>query len=249
MSEPHGAAPGDPGAPPAQEPAITARGLTVEGPDGTAFGPIDLDVARGGLHVVQGPSGSGRTTLLLTLAGRFTPGAGDLAVLGEHRHPRIRRQCAIAAFEGIDEIDPAVRVRTAAREQLAWNTAWYRRVPRLDDAAYARLLRPAFGDLPLPPPRAYLQDLGELDTMLLRIALALAPPTRGGAGPQVLVVDDLEQVRSLPEQVELAHRLAAIGEHVTVVAAAINPLPAPAPPHTLYALRTGLPVPSRTKGA
>src|SRR5699024_2443714 len=130
--------------------AVAASGLRAEGPDGTVFGPLDLRIARGGLHILQGPSGSGRTTLLLALAGRFKVDGGTLDVLGRTRHAAVRRVCAIAGFRGVDEIDGSVRVRAVVHEQLAWNTPWYRRAPRIGDEAYEGTLRPVFGDLPLP---------------------------------------------------------------------------------------------------
>lgn len=209
---------------------IVAEGLSVSGPDGVAFGPVDLRFREGGLHVIQGPSGSGRTSLLLSLAGRFSISSGSIDVHGRRKARAIREICAIAGFEDIDEIDDAVRVRDVIREQLAWNTSWWRRSPRFDDDRYTDLCAPAFGPRTPPEPAAYIQDLGELDLMLLRITLAIM------ARPLVLVVDDIEQVRSIPEQIELAHRLADIGRHSTVIAAAINPLPDPAPPHTLHTL-------------
>lgn len=247
-----------PGAPPGGPPesarpaaAVDAAGLQVRGPDGPVFGPIDLLIPEGGLHVLAGPSGSGRTSALLTLAGRFKPQRGTLNVLGSTDHRTIRKLVAVAGVAGVDEPDAAVRVRDIVREQLAWSVPWHRRAPRLDDERYARLCAPAFGPLDPPSGSDYIQDLPELDLMLLRVALALID------GPRVLVVDDLEQVRALDEQVALAHRLSAIAggdesaqNHdpdartagVTVVASAINPLPLPAPEHARYALRTGAPL-------
>ncbi|QDQ98487.1 ABC transporter ATP-binding protein [Tomitella fengzijianii] len=228
---------------PARPVAIAADGLHATGPDGPVFGPVDLRIAEGGLHILQSPSGSGRTALLLALAGRFKVDAGTLTVLGARRPSEIRRSTALAGFRDIDEIDDAVRVRAVVREQLAWNSPWYRPAPRFDDGAYSRLTLPVFGELAPPSPAAYIQDLGELELLLLRIALALS-----ASDARVLLVDDLEQVRDLGEQAVLARRLAAVGEHRTVVASAINPLPHPAPPHTLHVPDAVAPAP-RQKGA
>lgn len=210
-----------PGQPPTDQtpPGITARGLSVSGPDGVAFGPLDLDLEAGGLHVVEGPSGSGRTSLLLTLAGRFKPVAGDLEVLGLRTAREIRGVCAIAGFRDIDVLDDAVRVRDVLNEQISWDTRWFHRARKVDAEAYERLCRPVFGPRPLPPLDEYVGDLPELDRMLLRIALAAT------SAPRLLVVDDLEQVRSRPEQAELIARLAELGRSRTIVASAINPLP------------------------
>ena len=71
---------------------IRARGLVLHGSRGIVYGPLDLDLPTGGLVVVQGPQGGGRSSLLLTLAGRMVPDAGSrLEVLGEplpRRRPR-----------------------------------------------------------------------------------------------------------------------------------------------------------------
>ncbi|WP_024795709.1 ATP-binding cassette domain-containing protein [Tomitella biformata] len=205
---------------PPPRPGITARGLSVAGPDGIAFGPLDLRLPAGGLHVLHGPSGSGRTSLLLTLAGRFKPVAGELDVLGAHEARAIRGISTVAGFRDIDVLDDAVRVRDVLNEQIAWDTQWFRRAPKVDAQSYDRLCGPVFGPRPLPPLDRYISDLAELDRMLLRIALAAF------FSPQLLVVDDLEQVRSLPEQAELIDRLIELGQVATVVASAINPLPA-----------------------
>ena len=47
--------------------AITARAITQSGPWGPVYGPLDLDIPEGGLNVLVGPAGSGRTALLMTL--------------------------------------------------------------------------------------------------------------------------------------------------------------------------------------
>ena len=62
--------------------AVRADGLTRSGSLGPVFGPVDLRIPFGGLAVVQGFAGSGRTSLLLTLSGRMRPSSGKLRVLG-----------------------------------------------------------------------------------------------------------------------------------------------------------------------
>ena len=238
MSTPDTPPPADHGPatpPPTPRPGITARGLSVSGPDGVAFGPLDLRLPAGGLHVLHGPSGSGRTSLLLTLAGRFKPVAGDLEVLGARNARAIRGISTIAGFRDIDVLDDAVRVRDVLNEQIVWDTRWFRRASKVDAQDYDRLCGPVFGPRPLPPLDLYIGDLAELDRMLLRVALAAF------FSPELLVVDDLEQVRSLPEQAELIDRLIELGERATVVASAINPLAAAPGLHVYHLPGLGLP--------
>lgn len=213
---------------PAPAPLVVARGLTGRGPEGVAFGPVDLEIPAGGLHVLQGAPGSGRTSLLLAVAGRFSPVAGELEVAGHTSPARIREVCAIAGFADIDEIDDGVRLRAAVAEQLAWRTPWYRRAPRPEGAHLAALFDPVFGPLPQPDPAARFGDLSELDRMLVRIAMAVHDD------PRLLIIDDLEQVRSRPDQEVLARRLTALGAERTVLATVINPLPAAIGPHLIY---------------
>lgn len=47
------------------------------------FDGLDLEVARGSITAVMGPSGTGKTTLLRLLSGQVRPSAGSVRVLGE----------------------------------------------------------------------------------------------------------------------------------------------------------------------
>jgi len=59
--------------------AVVAAGLTLHGRRGLVYGPVDLTVPVGGMLIVQGAQGAGRSSLLLTLAGRMVPDhAADL---------------------------------------------------------------------------------------------------------------------------------------------------------------------------
>ena len=74
----------------------------MSGPWGPVYGPLDLDVAEGGLTILNCPAGSGRTALLMTLAGRMRPVGGTLSVFGL---TRAREVFAVSALAGIDELD------------------------------------------------------------------------------------------------------------------------------------------------
>lgn len=78
---------------------VVARGASVRGPRGPVFEGVDLDVPAGGLLAVHGPAGSGRTSLLLALAGRMRLSGGAVRV-GGHVLPaegrRVRRLVAVA---------------------------------------------------------------------------------------------------------------------------------------------------------
>ncbi len=209
-------------APPAAELAVQARHLTLSGARGTVYGPLDLELPARTLTVVQGPQGGGRSSLLLTLAGRMVPDAtSSLTVLGAalpKQRGVVQRRAAIAGFSGIDDLDESVTVADALRERLAWLSPWYRRVPRVDQQVADRLTAPVFGDRPLPRADTLVWDLDEVDAMLLRLTLAMAQR------PELLVVDDVDQVHDSRRRQTVWTRLEAIAAAGTTVVASVASL-------------------------
>ncbi|WP_432549126.1 ATP-binding cassette domain-containing protein, partial [Kineococcus arenarius] len=62
--------------------AVRARDLTLRSGGRDVLTGVDVDVPVGSMLVVRGRTGSGKTSLLLTLAGRMRPTSGTLRVLG-----------------------------------------------------------------------------------------------------------------------------------------------------------------------
>jgi len=78
-----GAAPGDPPAPPpADGPAILARGLTRAFDGKVAVDRLDLEVPRGCFFGFLGPNGAGKSTTIRMLSGMLRPTAGEARVAG-----------------------------------------------------------------------------------------------------------------------------------------------------------------------
>lgn len=204
--------------------AAEARTLELTGDRGTIYGPLDLEVTEGTVAVLRGPQGSGRSSLLLTLAGRMIPDASSQLVVLGHVLPRdrtaLQREAALAGFAGIDELDDSVTVAQHVRERLAWLSPWYRRQPRPDQSVVDSVLAPVFGELPVPAAQTVVWHLDEVEALLLRIALAMAQQ------PRLLVVDDLDQVHD-PERRRLVwDRLEALTlDGLTVIAASAAPAP------------------------
>lgn len=202
--------------------AVVATGLTLHGPRGLVYGPVDLTLPVGTMLIVQGPQGAGRSCLLLTLAGRMVPDRGSqLTILG-HDLPkartRVQRRAGIAGFAGIDDLDEGVRVADIVRERLAWLTPWYRRVPKVTQRAFAALAEPVWGDRPVPRIAAMIWDLDEVDVMLLRITLAMAQH------PDLLLVDDVDQVHDSVRRQVVWSRLEALAGMGTTVIASVSSL-------------------------
>lgn len=202
--------------------AVRAHALSLHGHRGVVYGPVDLEVDAGELAVVHGPQGGGRSSLLLTVAGRMAPDRGArLTVLGEplpRRRRAVQRKAAIAGFAGIDDLDEGVTVGVLVRERLAWLAPWYRRVPRVGQARFERLARPVYGDRPVPRVDSVVWDLDEVDVMLLRLTLAMLQR------PELLVVDDVDQVHDSARRQLVWSRLEAIAASGTTVVASVASL-------------------------
>lgn len=197
-------------------PAVTARGIRMRGPWGPVYGPVDLEIPRGGLTVLVCPAGSGRTALLMTIAGRMAPESGELEVFGAHDARKIFANSAIAGVDEVDTVPESVTVRDLITEQMRWDAPWYRMVRRADDTALTTMCRRVFGPHPLPPLDEYFEELAELDRLLLRIALA------NTKSPALLVVANLDFVTSDVNRDLLIERLIDLGSDQTVVTATVN---------------------------
>lgn len=65
-------------------PLITIRGLCTAFGSNKIFDNVDLDIARGGVTAIMGPSGTGKTTLLRHISGQFAPDAGEILIEGQN---------------------------------------------------------------------------------------------------------------------------------------------------------------------
>ncbi|WP_179965160.1 ATP-binding cassette domain-containing protein [Mycolicibacterium sarraceniae] len=188
----------------------------MRGPWGPVYGPVDLDIPSGGLNVLVCPAGSGRTALLMTIAGRMTPQSGTLTVFGATRARDIFSQSALAGIDELDTVPESVTVRDLITEQLRWDSAWYQMVPKANEATLSAVCAPVFGPHRLPPLDEYFEELTELDRLLLRIALA------NTGRPPLLVVGHLDFVTSDVNRDLLIERLIDLGRDQTVVTATVN---------------------------
>lgn len=137
---------------------VVADGLGLKGPRGWAFRDVSVDAGPGALIALTGPSGSGRTCLLLALTGRMKPTEGR-AVVGGLELPRrmaaVRRRSGLAHVAGVTDLEPALTVAEHLREQ--------------------ELLRRRFGDA-LPRPRQLLRPRAERRRERRRTSTRRWPP-------------------------------------------------------------------------
>jgi phospholipid/cholesterol/gamma-HCH transport system ATP-binding protein len=71
---------------PANEILVKIRGLRFLRGERAIFDGLDLDVPRGGITAIMGPSGTGKTTLLKLIGGQLRPDAGSIEVDGKQVH-------------------------------------------------------------------------------------------------------------------------------------------------------------------
>ncbi|MCT9084103.1 ATP-binding cassette domain-containing protein [Streptomyces fulvoviolaceus] len=213
--------------------AVTAEGFGLKGPRGWAFREVSVEAEPGSLIAVEGPSGSGRTCLLLALTGRMKATEGTAAV-GEARLPKqlaaVRRATALAHVAGVTDLDPALTVGEHLRERALLQRRFgdLRGLlrPRAERVAEAKLridtaLAAAGLDREALPKgsRTAVRDLERLEALRLSIALALI------GRPGLLGVDDTDLKLSGAERAEVWALLKSIAEAGTTVVAVCSEAP------------------------
>jgi len=101
-------------------PVLEANGLGLLGRSGWVFQNIDLTLRATSVAAVVGPSGTGRSSLLLAFAGRLRPTAGTLSVAGHSYRDKpssIRQLTSIARIGAIGHPEPALTVREYIAER------------------------------------------------------------------------------------------------------------------------------------
>ncbi|MCT4355248.1 ATP-binding cassette domain-containing protein [Streptomyces sp. Je 1-79] len=219
--EPHGA-------------AVVADGFGLKGPRGWVFRGVGFRAEPGALVAIEGPSGSGRTCLLLALTGRMKPQEGHAEVAGlplPRRMAAVRRISALGPVPGVSDLDPALTVAEHLRERAL--------LQRRYDGAVRALLRPpgeraaatraridaaleASGlDLDALPKgeRTSVRDLERLEALRLSVALALI------GRPRLLALDDADLKLSAADRAEAWALLRSIADAGTTVLAVCSEAP------------------------
>ena len=221
MDSPHGA-------------AVTAQDFGLKGPRGWAFRSVSVEAEPGSLIAVEGPSGSGRTCLLLALTGRMRPAEGRAEVAGlplPRKMAAVRRLSALGPVAGVSELDPALTVVEHVRERALLQRRFDASLkallrPHAERAAEARAridaaLEAAGLDLASLPKgeRTAVRDLERLEGLRLSVALALI------GRPRLLAVDDADLKLSDTDREEAWKLLRSVAESGTTVLAVCSQAP------------------------
>lgn len=196
---------------------LSAQQMGVKASWGRIYGPVDFQVRRGGVTVIVGSGGRGRTALLLTLAGRMKPTSGALESFGRRNAAHhLFNNAALGFIEEIDGIEQTIRVHDVLTEQLRWTAPWWKLVGQGTEDDLERLCRPTFGPLTLPHLDAYVEELPELTAALFRIAMANLRK------PEILVVGGIDNLTGDASSRLLLDRLIDLGREQTVITADVN---------------------------
>lgn len=221
MESPHGA-------------AVGAEDFGLKGPRGWAFRNVGFSADPGALVAIEGPSGSGRTCLLLALTGRMRATEGH-AETGGLRLPQqaaaVRKVAALGPVPGVSELDPAFTVAEHLNERALLQGRYGASLrallrPRAERRAAARAqvdeaLRAAGLDLAALPKagRTSVRDLERLEALRLSVALALI------GTPRLLAVDDTDLKLSDAGRAEAWSLLRSVADAGTTVLAVCSEAP------------------------
>lgn len=216
--------------------AVAAHGVGLRAGDRDVFSGVDVEAPVGSFVVLTGGSGSGKTALLLALAGRLRTTSGRLTVLG-HELPAqagaVRRRTGLGEVRGVNDLEDALTVEQHVAERLVLHQPWWRpwasraQVAEQLDRVDRVLDSTADAGAPVPRlrPREFVSDVDPLERMALGVVLALV------GRPEVLLVDDVDSLRRSDERVRAWLALSALrhtAPHpVTVVATCSDTLDVP----------------------
>ncbi|WP_406001390.1 ATP-binding cassette domain-containing protein [Streptomyces sp. NBC_00829] len=221
MDSPHGA-------------AVTAEDFGLKGPRGWAFRSVSIEAEPGSLIAIEGPSGSGRTCLLLALTGRMRPteGRADIGGLAlPSEMAGVRRISALGPVQGVSELEQALTVGEHLRERALLQRRFDASLrallrPRAERTAAARIrideaLQAAGLDLATLPKqeRTAVRDLERLEALRLSVSLALI------GRPRLIAVDDADLKLSDTDRAEAWRLLRSVAAAGTTVLAVCSQAP------------------------
>lgn len=205
---------------PVPVPVVEVQHLSLTGPEGPVFHDVSLSVEPGRLTVLVGPSGTGRSSLLLALCGRMQGAAGTVLASGRPVRSRrarhdLRQRSAVARIATFVAPEPRLTVGESVTERALLDGVAPAAAHRAFAAAEAVLDAHLERD-------ALVERLTAYDRGVLAVALALVRPA------DLVVLDDVDADLDLDDQRRLLDalvRLAATGP--AVVATSTEPASVP----------------------
>lgn len=167
-----------------ERPYIETRDLSLTTREGPVYAQVDLSFRRGRLAAVVGRSGSGRSALLLTLAGRMRGWTGSCRVAGYDaaaQAAELRDRSSLARIGNLVDLEPRLTVAESVTERALIDAMPLPRAGERFEVACA-----ALGGLDLPR-KTLVGDLSSLDRTLLTVALATLRPA------ELVVLDDAQR--------------------------------------------------------
>ena len=207
---------------------VSATGLSLSTGHGPVFSDVSFDFDKGVLAVVTGPSGSGRSALLLAIGGRMRGLTGSLRVAGfdgSNQSREIRATASIARISHLVDLEGQLSVGDSITERALTDglpgpraAAVFEHAEKILDVTFDRSL--------------LVDDLSALHGTLLAVALATLRPAH------LLLLDDADAGLGLSDQRQLMAALLRVAETgVTVVTSALGAEAAPTEA-VLYSLPT-----------
>lgn len=161
---------------------IHAKDLVANGAQGRIFGPLDLEVRPRQIVIVDGPRGSGKSALLLALAGRFAHTRGELMIDGvdaiAHPYQAMNRAGVVRLgnyVEAEDRLTLGESIHERCFLDAVTETQARERIALLTQAAGVQ-----------PDMSIEMKDLDVVERAVVSTALVMLRPTR------VLVFDDVD---------------------------------------------------------
>src|SRR5699024_4995491 len=223
------------GAPAEPAPAVHLEALGLRGSRGWAFRDVDLVAQRGDLVVITGASGTGRSALLLAIAGRLKPTTGSLQVAGQTLAPdrpnhralkQVRERVAVARISHHISLDGDLPVAVNVRDAADWSR---QRPADLQDRIDEWRERSGLTFEPHTP----VAELPALEVTALHLLLAAA------LDPDVIVLDDADAGLVPTERAQLWQLAAAVAASGPTVIATATEVPAEADLHLVLHRNTG----------
>ena len=118
--------------PPDDSTLVRVRGLTTVLNGKTIFDQLELDIPRGKVTAIMGPSGTGKTTLLKHITGQMRPDAGQILVDGQNV-PELSREALYKLREGIGYLfqNSALLTDFSVFENVAFHLRQHTQLPEV----------------------------------------------------------------------------------------------------------------------